>query len=133
MTQGRPVDVRREPRTPRPAPGQRLEAGDFAEVLALDEIRATLDADRIHDGLKFLRPMEQHCGRTFRVMKRVRYVFDERERRMRKSRSVVLLDGVMCDGAGMYGREGCDRSCFFFWKEAWLRKVDPPSGGGSGT
>jgi hypothetical protein len=102
-------------------------------VLPIEAIRATLDAEGRLDGLNFKRPMEQYCGRTFRVMKRVRYVLDEHTRRMLKSKNVVLLENVICEGQGVYGREGCDRSCFFFWKEGWLRRVEPRAGGGSGA
>jgi hypothetical protein len=35
-------------------------------------------------------------------------------------KNTVLLDGAICDGWG--GK--CDRSCFFFWREAWLRRVE---------
>jgi hypothetical protein len=34
----------------------------------------------------------------------------------------VLLDGVMCDGTE---HGGCDRSCFLFWREEWLKRVTP--------
>ena len=98
--------------------------GDLVVVLPVEEIRATLDERGKHDNLKFLRPMERFCGQTFRVMKRVKYILDDRTHVVQKVRNVVLLDGVICDGEGIYGREGCDRSCFFFWKEAWLRKID---------
>jgi hypothetical protein len=37
---------------------------------------------------------------------------------LRKLQNTVLLEGVMCDGIF-----GCDRSCFQFWREAWLRRV----------
>ncbi len=30
---------------------------------------------------------------------------------------------LICDGDGV----GCDRSCFFFWRETWLKKVDGPA------
>lgn len=38
---------------------------------------------------------------------------------IRKLKNTVLLDGVMCEN--LYG---CDRSCFHFWREAWLRRVE---------
>lgn len=111
-------------RSRRSRSGGRLEKGDLVVVLAIEEIRETLDQMGKHDGLKFLRPMERYCGETHRVMKRVKYILDDRTHVVRKTRGVVLLDGVICDGQGIYGREDCDRSCFFFWKEAWLRRVD---------
>lgn len=101
-----------------------LKAGDLVEVLPIEDIRATLDKQGKHDGLKFLKPMAQYCGRRFRVLKPVRRILDEHNHVMRKTRRVVILEGGICHGQGIYGREGCDRSCFFFWKEAWLRKVE---------
>ena len=44
---------------------------------------------------------------------------------MSKVRDVVMLDGVYCESAP-YDRQdwaGCDRTCFLFWKEAWLERV----------
>jgi hypothetical protein len=101
-----------------------LKAGDMVKVLPIDDIRATLDGDGKHDGLKFMKPMSQYCGRKFRVLKPVRRILDEHNHVMQKTRSTVILEGGICHGQGLYGREGCDRSCFFFWKEAWLRKVE---------
>ena len=111
--------------------GRRIGPGDLVVVRSLEEIRRTLDQTGKHDGLKFLRPMAQFCGETHRVMKRVKYILDDRTHVVRKTRNTVLLDGVICHGEGIYGRENCDRSCFFFWKDAWLEKVvDPPDEAG---
>ncbi len=104
--------------------GAKLREGDLVQVKSPEEIRATLDESRKHEGLKFLPPMREHCGKVYRVQKRVRYILDEHDHRMRKVKNVVLLDGVICKGKGIYGREDCDRSCFFFWKDAWLRKLE---------
>ena len=101
-----------------------LKAGDVVEVLSVEDVRATLDANGKHDGLKFLKPMAEFCGRRFRVLKPVRQILDEHNHVMQKTRSTVILEGAICHGQGIYGREGCDRSCFFFWKEAWLKKVE---------
>ncbi len=125
---GRPRWIEREDgtlrtRAPRKLTGG-LKAGDLVEVLSVEDIDLTLDSERKHDGLKFLRPMEQYCGRRFRVLKPVRRILDEHNRVMQKTRDTVILDGGICHGRGLYGREGCDRSCFFFWKAAWLRKLE---------
>ncbi|MFH1689065.1 MAG: hypothetical protein ABIE42_02370 [Candidatus Eisenbacteria bacterium] len=101
-----------------------LKAGDLVEVLSIEDVRATLDRNWKHDGLKFLKPMEQYCGRKFRVLKSVHRILDEHNHAMQKTRDTVILAGGICHGQGLYGREGCDRSCFFFWKEAWLRNVE---------
>jgi hypothetical protein len=100
-----------------------LRAGDVVEVLSSAEIEALLDADGKTGGLKFLRPMEDYCGRRMRVLKPVRRILDEHDHVMRKIARTVVLEGGICHGRGIYGREGCDRCCYFFWKEDWLKKA----------
>jgi hypothetical protein len=101
-----------------------LEPGERVRVLPLDRIRATLDAEKRCDGLAFMGLMGSFCGRSFTVRRRVNRFFDERTRRMLSVRNVVLLDGVYCepprDGCDDFA--GCERSCFLFWKEAWLER-----------
>jgi hypothetical protein len=114
-----------------PAQGERpavvstlgIQPGDWVEVLSYEEIRATLDDKNTFQGLQFMEGMKRFCGQRLRVRKEVRMLFDERAWRMlRVRRPRYLLDDAICDGKGMFDQEGCDRSCFFFWAEAWLRK-----------
>jgi hypothetical protein len=72
--------------------------------------------------------MEKHCGRGFRVRKRVRAIFDERAWRMLKIKNTFLLDDCVCEGRGMYDKEGCDRCCYYFWKADWLIKGSRDNG-----
>jgi len=98
--------------------------GDLVEVLSMDEIRSTLDSDNKSGGLAFMPGMERFAGKRFAVLKGVRTIFDERAWKMVKVKDTVILREVFCDGRDMFDKEGCDRCCFFFWKERWLRKVD---------
>jgi len=100
-----------------------MQKGDLAEILPLDEIRKTLDQNGRCNGLQFMLGMEKLCGRRARVLKKVRTIFDERLWKMVRIRDTYLLEGVICDGRDVFEGEGCDRSCFFFWKENWLRKI----------
>ncbi len=68
----------------------------------------------------FLPAMQQYCGRRFTVLKRMERMYLEESGTLRKLRNTVLLNGAMCDGLLMR----CDRSCFFYWREAWLKRVD---------
>lgn len=107
------------PETQRP---QRLNAGDLVRVRSLEEIQATLDRWRSLKGCGFLEEMASYCGTTQRVLKRVERFIDERDYRQKKASGIVLLEGVLCSGTSTTGR--CDRSCFFFWREEWLEKLD---------
>jgi hypothetical protein len=98
-----------------------LLPGDLVEVKSAREIFATLDGQDKLRGLRFTPEMEKFCGRRFRVYKRLNKIILEATGELRSIRTpTVLLDGVFCDGKA---HGGCDRSCFCFWREAWLRKV----------
>jgi hypothetical protein len=97
-----------------------LQQGELVEVKSLSEIMQTLDSAGKQRGLIFTPEMRKHCGRRYCVLKRLELMFDEHSREQRQVRNTVLLDGAYCEGEGI----GCDRSCFLYWREAWLRRVD---------
>jgi len=100
-----------------------IKPGDMVKVRPLDEIKSTLDKDgRYNGGLHFIDEMAQYCDNTYRVLKRVNKIFDSKIWRMKKSHEIVILDGVFCHGYGPY--EECDRTCPFFWKDAWLERIE---------
>jgi hypothetical protein len=100
-----------------------LQPGDWVQVKSEAEIRATLDSRSKLRGLQFVpREMLPHCGKQYRVHKRVEKIFLEESRRNRKLKNTVLLENVQCQGIGL----DCDRCCFLFWREAWLKKIDGP-------
>jgi hypothetical protein len=96
-----------------------LSAGEIVEVKSLREILRTLDDKGKYRGLVFTPEMRKHCGKRYRVYKRLELMFDEYHKSQRRVKNTVLLEGVVCEGAGL----GCDRSCFLYWREAWLRRV----------
>lgn len=67
--------------------------------------------------------MLKFCEKRFRVYKTLDKILLEATGELRKIKTpTVLLEGVICDGKA---HGGCDRSCFCFWREAWLRRVNP--------
>lgn len=107
------------PLSPIPDEVLRLQPGELVEVKSEAEIQSTLDLYGRLRGLAFLQGMIPCCGRRFRVYKRLKLLFWEESGRQRRMENTVLLAGSICDGAGI----GCDRSCLYFWREAWLRRV----------
>lgn len=99
-----------------------LQPGELVEVKSVDEILATLDRNRRHQGLLWMTGMKKYCGRRYRVHKRVQRITLESNGELRTMKNTVLLDGVMCDGRE-FG--GCDRCCFHFWREVWLKRIQP--------
>jgi len=98
-----------------------LQPGDLVEVRSKEEILSTLDVNGLNKGLLLMPEMLGFCGQQFKVYKRVERFVLEHTGEFRRMKNTVLLDGVLCDGWG----GACDRSCFFFWREAWLKRVDP--------
>jgi hypothetical protein len=100
-----------------------LKPGEWVQVKPLEEIQATLDSNGKTHGLFFTNEMKLHCGKRYRVFKRVDSIFNEFTKEQRKVRNTVLLDTVFCRGEGL----GCDRCCFHMWREAWLRRIPEPA------
>ena len=106
-----PVDV----------PSKGLQAEDTVRVRSQSEIDATLNHWRQLRGCTFMPEMAQYCGTVHRVLKPMERFVDERDLRAKRSRGIVLLEGVLCEGTADFGR--CDRACHLFWREEWLEKI----------
>jgi hypothetical protein len=101
-----------------------LQPGDWVEVRSVKEIFATLDAQGKLKGLRFTPEMEKFCGKQFKVYKLLGKIILEATGELRKIKTpTVLLEGSFCDGSA---HANCDRSCFNFWREQWLKRVSPP-------
>jgi hypothetical protein len=100
----------------------RLKAGNLVRVRPREEIEATLNHWRQLKGCTFMPEMVGYCGTTQRVHKVMERFVDERDLRVKRCNGIILLEGVLCEGTADFGR--CDRSCFLFWREEWLEKID---------
>ena len=105
------------------APSLGLRAGDLVEVKSAEEILATLDERGELENLPFMPEMLAFCGRRMTVHKVALKVCDALNwTGMHKMTRAVHLSGSRCDGSA---HGGCQTACSLFWKEDWLRKVDP--------
>ena len=106
-----------------------LRPDELVQVKSREEIARTLDADSRNRGLYFDVEMLPYCGRTFRVVRRVERLIEERTGRMiTLPNDCVVLDGVACSGELSRRRLFCPRSIQPFWREIWLRRVPVPGG-----
>jgi len=125
------------PSTPAPRsspPPLHLKPGERVCVKSQEEIQATLDENGRFEGMAYLPAvMDSFCGRSFTVRKEVSRFFDERRWRMMKLSRAVILDGAFCEPPEHLGCEyaGCQRTCFLFWKEGWLERVEDGRQGAS--
>ena len=103
------------------ASNMELEAGELVEVKSAKEIFSTLDSKAKLNGLPFTKEMMKFCGKRFRVYKRLENILLEATGELRRVKTpTVILEGVFCDGKA---HGNCDRSCFCFWREAWLKRI----------
>jgi hypothetical protein len=102
-----------------------LRSGDVVEVRVPAEILATLDGDASIDRMPFMPEMLRYSGKRFTVSRRVEKICDTVSGgppNSRRMRDTVLLEDLRCDGSG---HGGCQAGCRLYWKESWLRRVDP--------
>ncbi len=98
-----------------------IQPGDIVRVRSKDQIQASLNRWDSLKGCAFMEEMWSHCGKTYTVRKRVNRFLDERDYRVKKTKNIIILEDVHCNGTVDFGP--CDRSCFFFWREEWLEKL----------
>ncbi len=102
---------------------QGLRVGDVVEVLSAEEILATLDERGEFESLPFMPEMLKYCGQRLTVHKVAHKLCDTiGGGGIRKMDNAVHLTGSRCDGAS---HGGCQTACLLYWKEAWLKRVEP--------
>lgn len=96
-----------------------LQPGDWVQVKSRKEIEETLDMSGKNTGLLFTPAMLQYCGKRYRVAYRLQKMILEESGKMIQLKNTVVLDGVTCQAWG------CQRSIFLYWREIWLKRVEP--------
>jgi hypothetical protein len=103
-------------------PATSFRPGDMVRVKSRSAIQATLDRWNHLGGCGFMEEMWIYCDTIQKVYKNVNQFLDERDYHIKHCKKIILLDDVQCQGTKDFGP--CDRSCYFFWREEWLEKVD---------
>jgi hypothetical protein len=107
-----------------------LQPGEWVQVKSKAEIASTLNEKGFHRGLWFDIEMLPYCGRTFRVRQRVqRFVDDKTGKLVELKNDCITLDGAVCSGDLSVRRWFCRRQLYPYWREAWLKRVEPPHPG----
>jgi hypothetical protein len=106
-----------------------FQPGEWVRVKSYDEILSTLDTGNRNRGLVFDAEMVPFCGRTFRVLKRVTKILDEKTGKMTEFKTPsIMLEGVVCEGRYSECRLFCPRSIPSYWREIWLERVPAEDG-----
>ena len=108
-----------------PSDALNLQPGESVQVKSKGEIESTLDSNNKNRGLLFDVEMVPYCGGTYRVLRRVNRIIDERTGKMLVfSDPCIILDGVVCTGCVSRDRLFCPRSIYWSWREVWLRRAE---------
>jgi hypothetical protein len=101
-----------------------LQVGECVRVRSYKEILATCDQSNKNRGLTFDAEMVPYCGRTYRVLKRVTKILDEKTGKMQAIKNpCIILEGVVCQSRYSECRLFCPRSIYSYWREIWLERV----------
>jgi hypothetical protein len=109
--------------TPDESTPLRLQPGELVEVRSRAEIQATLDRRGCHRGLTFEYEMLRYCGRRMRVLGPVQSIILETNGQRATLKDTVILADAVCEGICA---RNCPRANYFYWREAWLKRVGPP-------
>jgi hypothetical protein len=101
-----------------------LQPGEWVQVKTKEEIRETLNKHGMNRGLKFTLDMVPHCGKTYRVLRRLENMIDEPSRELIHLKNTVILEDLICKGCGEING-GCPRENYNFLREVWLKRVNP--------
>ena len=101
-----------------------LQPGEWVRVKSLPEILATCDTEDNNRGMKWDAELVPYCGGTYRVLRRVTKIINERTGNMQTMKTpCIILDGVFCQARYSECRLFCPRSIYSYWREIWLERV----------
>jgi hypothetical protein len=106
-----------------------LQPGELVRVRSHEEILRTLNTGSSNRGMAFDKEMVPYCGGTYRVLKRVTKILNERTGKMQDMKTpCIILASVVCQSRYSDCRLFCPRSIYPYWREIWLERV-----GGNGA
>jgi len=110
-----------------PAESLDLQPGELVRVKSHQEILETVNVYNQNRGLSWDVEMVPYCGGTYRVLKRVTRIIDEKTGLMREMKNpCIMLDSAICTGRYSRRRKFCPRSIYPYWREIWLERVSEP-------
>ncbi len=101
-----------------------FSVSDVVRVLSKDNIDLSLGQDNKLDGCLFMPQMYQYCGQQYEIVKVVKNIYLDHDRKMIRCRApLYLLKDLKCDGNTDIFPHKCDRTCYLLWHEKWLERI----------
>jgi hypothetical protein len=103
-----------------------LQPGELVRVKSHKEILRTLNTRAQNRGMGWDAELVPYCGKTYRVLKRVTKIVNEKTGEMQEMKSpCIILDSVVCQSRYSNCRMFCPRSIYSYWREIWLERIAP--------
>src|SRR5438445_7696641 len=110
---------------PTPSVALNLQPGEMVRVKSHQEILKTVDARNRNRGMFWDAELVPYCGGTYRVLKRVTKLIDEKTRKMVVMKNpCIVLDSVVCQARYSDCRMLCPKSMYPYWREIWLERAE---------
>lgn len=101
-----------------------VQEGELVKIKDYRAILDTLDENWRNRGLYFDAEMVPYTNKTFRVLKRVQRIIDEKTGKMiRLKNDALILDNVVCQARYAKCRKLCPRAYYLYWREIWVDRV----------
>jgi hypothetical protein len=114
---------------PTPTGKLNLQPGELVRVKSYREILKTLNTENKNRGLVWDAELAPFCGGTYRVLKSVTKIVDERTGVMTEMKNpCIILDSVVCKARYSECRMFCPRAIYSYWREIWMDRVNEPAG-----
>jgi hypothetical protein len=111
---------------PTPVKTLNLQPGELVQIKSYQEILQTLNKSSRNRGLYWDAEEVPYCEKTYRVLKRVERIINEKTGKMQEMKTpAVILDSVICESRYSECRFFCPRSIYPYWREIWLERVKP--------
>lgn len=111
---------------PTPAVDLGLKPGELVRVKPYSEILQTLTTENRNRGMTWDAELVPYCGGSYRVLRRVDRIIDEKTGRMLELKNpCIILDSVVCQARYSGCRMFCPRSIYPYWREIWLERIQP--------
>ncbi|MFO0583914.1 MAG: hypothetical protein U0229_16705 [Anaeromyxobacter sp.] len=103
-----------------------LVAGELVRVKQLPDILETVDENLRNRGMGFHSEMVPFTGRTFRVLRRIEKLVNEKTGKMIVMKNdAVILEGATCQSRYINNcRRFCPRAVYLYFREIWLERVE---------
>ncbi len=119
--------------TPTPSGTLNLQPGELVRVKSHEEILKTVDSGNKNRGMYWDAELVPYCGGTYRVLKSVTKIIDEKTGKMLEMKNpCIILDSVVCQARYSQCRMLCPKEMYPYWREIWLERVAAKSGAASG-